>query len=282
MDESSTPASRLSLPAWLRWNRTSYALMSAFLLIIGLIMWVWYPLVEEYISLFNPAIPLWRQLDWLLLGIFAAMSLLIMAGADLRRDAWLALVGLAGGLVIESWGTQTGLWAYYTHETPPLWILPAWSIATLAIDRLARLIGLIIKRLPERVVTLLTWVIMLGFCALMLRFVWHTATQLLTIFALLACALLTLAPGNRRDALIFFLAGAGLGYFLEVWGTTRQCWTYYTGETPPFFAVLAHGLAAVAFWRAAVLVGGLLQRMFGLKIPLAHSAQTENIPPPQA
>jgi hypothetical protein len=50
-----------------------------------------------------------------------------------------------------------------------------------------------------------------------------------------------------------FLAGAGLGYFLEVWGTTRQCWTYYTFQTPPFFAVLAHGMAAVAFWRAGLM-----------------------------
>jgi hypothetical protein len=45
-----------------------------------------------------------------------------------------------------------------------------------------------------------------------------------------------------------------LGYFLELWGTTRQCWTYYTFETPPLFAVLAHGMAAVAFWRVADLV----------------------------
>jgi len=48
------------------------------------------------------------------------------------------------------------------------------------------------------------------------------------------------------------LAGAGLGYFLELWGTTRQRWTYYTAQTPPFFAVVAHGMAAVAFWRAGI------------------------------
>jgi hypothetical protein len=28
---------------------------------------------------------------------------------------------------------------------------------------------------------------------------------------------------------------------------------YYTAETPPLFAVLAHGMAAVAFWRAGLL-----------------------------
>lgn len=60
---------------------------------------------------------------------------------------------------------------------------------------------------------------------------------------------------------IFTLAGAGLGYFLELWGTTRECWTYYTLQTPPLFAVLAHGMAAVAFWRA-----GLVVKMIGGRI----------------
>jgi len=46
-------------------------------------------------------------MDWLLIGIFIVMSLLIMAGADLRADALIVLVGTFGGLAIESWGTQT-------------------------------------------------------------------------------------------------------------------------------------------------------------------------------
>ena len=61
-------------------------------------------------------------------------------------------------------------------------------------------------------------------------------------------------------ALLTFAAGAGLGYFLELWGTTRQCWTYYTLQTPPLFAVLAHGMAAVAFWRAGLVLESLLKR----------------------
>jgi hypothetical protein len=55
-------------------------------------------------------------------------------------------------------------------------------------------------------------------------------------------------------AWLIFVAGAGLGYYLELWGTTRECWTYYTYQTPPLFAVLAHGMAAVAFWRAALVL----------------------------
>jgi hypothetical protein len=72
--------------------------------------------------------------------------------------------------------------------------------------------------------------------------------------ALLLCALLIATPTDHRLALLTFAVGAGLGYFLELWGTTRLCWTYYTGETPPLFAVLAHGMAAVAFWRMALLL----------------------------
>lgn len=249
------------LPRKLGWNRTSYTLMSVFLAVIGLIIVVWWPLVEEYLALYDPAYPVWVQFDWLLLAIFTAMSLLIMAGADLSRDAWLALVGLFGGLVIESWGTQSGLWTYYTQETPPLWILPAWPVATLAIDRLARILGRLLERLPDEFFTFLSWLIFVVFYVLMLLFVQPALFHPLTVLALLSCALLILTPGDRRTAVLLFLAGVGLGYFLEVWGTTRECWVYYTHETPPLFAVLAHGLAAAAFWRAGQLFSELLRRV---------------------
>jgi hypothetical protein len=60
---------------------------------------------------------------------------------------------------------------------------------------------------------------------------------------------------------VTFLAGAVLGIFLEYWGTTRECWTYYTLQKPPLFAVLAHGLASVAFWRVKGLVESILLKM---------------------
>jgi hypothetical protein len=89
---------------------------------------------------------------------------------------------------------------------------------------------------------------------LMLWYVWPTAGKPFTVVALLLCALLILSPGDRKIALLMFLAGSGLGYFLELWGTTRGCWIYYTRETPPLFAVFAHGMAAMAFWRAGELL----------------------------
>jgi hypothetical protein len=101
----------------------------------------------------------------------------------------------------------------------------------------------------------------LGFYGLMLAFVAPTLPRIMTWAALLVCALFILTPTDHRLAFLIFLAGSGLGYFLELWGTTRQCWTYYTYQTPPLFAVLAHGMAAVSFWRAGLLVKVVLSKV---------------------
>jgi len=237
----------------LGWNRTSYVMMSTFVLLLFIIGYVWWPLVEEYLSTYNPELPFWMQFDWLLFSIFLVMSLLLMAKADIKKDLPIILVGLAGGLVIESWGTQTELWFYYTNERPPLWIIPAWPIASLSIDRLFRLLHTLSVKIPELIIKIGYWLTFIGFFIYMFYFVWPTFDKSLTIMALFLCAFLILTPVNHRSMLITFLAGSGLGYFLELWGTTRYCWTYYTFQTPPFFAVLAHGMAAVAFWRVVQL-----------------------------
>jgi hypothetical protein len=246
--------SRSRLPQTLRWTRSSYYLRSAFLAVIALIIVVWWPLAEEYLGQINPATPIWMQVDWLLIGLFLVMSVLIMMGADVRTDAWIVLVATVGGLTIEAWGTQTLLWTYYTSERPPLWIVPAWPIATLAIDRITRLLNLLVRRVPEVWMERLFLPVLGGFYAVMIYFTRRTLDKPFTLLALLLCALIILSPGGKRNALLIFAAGAGLGYFLELWGTTRECWIYYTRETPPVFAVLAHGMAALAFARTGALV----------------------------
>ncbi|MBN2149402.1 MAG: hypothetical protein JW726_18585 [Anaerolineales bacterium] len=247
--------------AALGWTRASYYLMSGFVLILFLLGYVWWPLAEEYLSYIPWDGPWWRYLDWLLLGNFLAMSLLIMARADLRADVKIVFVGFCGGLVIEGWGTQTNIWHYYTHERPPLWIIPAWPIASLSIDRLVRLLHEHTPTGHTRAYQIIYWVVFGGFYVLMLYFVAPTFDKSLTQMALLLVALLTLTPTDHRLALLTFAAGSGLGYFLERWGTTRECWIYYTGQTPPLFAVLAHGMAAVAFWRSVRLLEVVLARL---------------------
>jgi hypothetical protein len=257
----------------LGWTRTSYVLLSMFLATLIVIGVVWWPLLNQQLAFFDWDRPILPQIDWLLFGNFLAMSLLIMAHPDLRVDALIILVGLGGGLAIEGWGTQTNLWHYYTAERPPLWIIPAWPIASLSIDRLVRLLQ---RRGPQGsrwgFVTLY-WIVFPAFYALMLRFVWPYADKSLTVLALTACALMIATPTDHSLAVLTFVAGSGLGYFLESWGTTRYCWTYYTQQTPPLFAVLAHGMAAVAFWRSGLLLKLVGAKWLGPLLPSGSSVQ---------
>jgi uncharacterized membrane protein YagU involved in acid resistance len=86
----------------------------------------------------------------------------------------------------------------------------------------------------------------------------------MTIMAFLLVGYVIMTPVDHRSEVLIFLAGSSLGYFLEYWGTTRECWTYYTGQTPPLFAVLAHGMASIVFWRT----WRVLSMVFGKVSPL--------------
>ncbi|MBI9043143.1 MAG: hypothetical protein JEZ06_01585 [Anaerolineaceae bacterium] len=247
----------------MRWTRDSYYILSAFLALLILIAYVWWPLVMGYLSTYNPEISFWRQVDYLLLGNFLLMTMLIMANTHIKIDFPIVLIGLMGGLVIESWGTQTEIWTYYTFERPPLWIIPAWPIASLSIDRMYRILRSLAKKIPEKVFEIAHWLIFAVFYALMLNFVRFTFDKSLTLMALFLCAFLIVTQKDKRAAVLTFIAGAGLGYFLERWGTSRLCWNYYTLQTPPLFAVLAHGMAAVSFLRVLDLYRIFEKRWFG-------------------
>jgi len=198
-------------------------------------------------------------MDWLLAGIWVVLSGLVIWGLQPRRDLLLLFVGLCGGAVIEWWGTNTELWRYFTDERPPVWILPAWPIAALSVDRLGRMVD---RALPWiRRSAAAYWVVTPAFVAVMTRFLWpsiHEFASQVVVALMLGVTLLGARPG--RD-LVLFVAGAGAGIFLEYWGTTRQCWTYYTGESPPYEAVLAHGFASIAFARAVQIAEAILKRL---------------------
>jgi hypothetical protein len=236
------------LKASIRWTKTGTVILSALLLVFFIIGYVWWPLLEEYAGYFDPDVPFWKQIDWLLIGDFLVMSILIVLNADLRHDIPFLLIALAGGYIIEAWGTLSGLWTYYTFETPPLWIIPAWPIAALSVNRMYDIIGGISGKISGKWTRWVYWLVFSAFYILLLDFVWPTLSHPLTIFALVVCAVVILTTRDQPSALIIFLVGSALGYFLERWGTTRLCWAYYTGGMPPFFTVIAHGMASVGVW----------------------------------
>ena len=254
--------SSLRIAATKLWTRDSSILLGGFFVTIFLIVYIWWPLAEEYLKYVDWNGAWWRYMDWLLLGIFGFMSVTIISRANLKRDALIIFVGIFGGLAIESWGTQTNLWHYYTAERPPLWIIPAWPIASLSIDRITKILNWLLKQTAKQkqittrdpLFTILYWLTFGSFLILMLLFIAPTFDKSYTWLSLLLCIFLVLTPTDYRYAFLTFIAGAGLGYFLERWGTTRECWVYYTNQTPPLFAVLAHGMAAVAFWRAGLIL----------------------------
>jgi hypothetical protein len=198
-------------------------------------------------------------MDWFLAGTWIGMALLITWDVDPRRDAVLLLVGFVGGGVIEWWGTNTQLWTYFTQERPPLWILPAWPIATLAIDRLWRIGDRAITELDspaenDRRFRIAYWLCVPTFVASMIFFARHTLHIFATQVVAVGMVLLVLRLKRPRRDFLVFAAGSFLGIFLEYWGTSRECWTYYTKEVPPMIATVAHGFAAIAFARGADLV----------------------------
>jgi hypothetical protein len=199
----------------------------------------------------------WEDADPLLWACWLGMLGLAARGAS-RRDLPLSLVGLIGGGLIEAWGTRTGLWTYFTNETPPLFILPAWPMAALATARVAALL-----RSPAPLATRATkptyfvvcglfFVALLGFVAPSLA-----ERNILTLAALAAVVFTMVTGRDRAEDLRLFAAGCLVGFPLEYWGTTRACWVYWLGETPPLASVLSHGFATVAFARGVWLLASI-------------------------
>ncbi len=81
------------------------------------------------------------RLDFHFLAGLLAGAALIFHRFDLRRGFPLYLCGMLLGGLYETLGTLSGEWAYITHETPPLWIIPLWGLAVVAMSNLAGIIS---------------------------------------------------------------------------------------------------------------------------------------------
>jgi len=244
---------------------------------------------------------IWRDLidihqpfDPVLAGLWVGMTLLLGWRVRPRRDLVLATSAFAGGFMIEWWGTTTELWTYFTFERPPLWIIPAWPVAALATDRLAFLSDRLVTRLlrrnaqphpstGDRAPTRASWplriaciLVLAAFIAAMIRFMLPaiSITSSRVVIAIMIGVALT-TQNARRDLLLFF-AGTALGWLLEYWGTTRECWTYYTQQTPPLETAFAHGFASVAFARASTVLAFVADRV----LPPRPSPELRSTPSP--
>src|SRR5688572_31053968 len=59
------------------WTRDSSILLGGFFVTVILIIYIWWPLAEEYFAYVDWKGEWWRYIDWLLIGIFGFMSITI-------------------------------------------------------------------------------------------------------------------------------------------------------------------------------------------------------------
>jgi hypothetical protein len=233
-----------------RYDRRSVLALVCVLAVMGLVGLTWMDLFLAFPFVWT---------DWLLWGSWGLMIALLCWDVRPKRDVALAVAGFALGLLAEWWGTVTELWTYFTLERPPAWILFAWPIATLAIDRVGRLFTTLTTRLPR--IGVWYWTAM---TMVFVAFAFWAAPAIREpaswVVAGVAVVTLLTSRTQARDVALL-LGGTALGCLLERWGTTRGCWIYYTGETPPPIACVAHGFVAVMANRTLDLGARLLDAM---------------------
>lgn len=231
----------MSRRSFLGFDRNSLIALGAMLAVYGVVFGSWRGLIFEQ-ELGDPF--LW--------GVWFVMTLLFCWRVQPRTDITLAVVGALGGLVIEWWGTTSEVWTYFTRERPPLFIVPAWLVAAVVVNRVATVFETVMPR--GRGYEIAYWPVLYGFVIWMTTFVRPFAGVPSTWVFCAAMVLAPLVARRPREDLVLFATGTVAGAFFETWGTSRACWTYYTGEVPPAVAVVAHGFGAVAFAHAARLL----------------------------
>ncbi|MBI4675970.1 MAG: hypothetical protein HY748_00105 [Elusimicrobia bacterium] len=164
--------------------------------------------------------------------LFSGILALTWRAVPLRLDPVrdLVIIGLAAcvGWVAEAWGTREGLWAYYTGERPPLWIVPAWPLGALVVDRLAdaarRRWGGCLRSRDLDIAYRLLGATCLAVCAAF-ALPWLGEPKTWAVLAALAAAV---AARPEPDGDFWVLAtGLACVFLADVWGTTNNCWRYY-------------------------------------------------------
>ncbi len=192
--------------------------------------------------------------------LFAAILFLtvraIPLAADPLTDCLTVLITSFFGFLAELWGTQSGLWTYYTGEKPPYWIVPAWALGVLVVERLARRAGeqpdgILAKLNSERFYW--AWVA-LFYCV----FVPFIATKLsapaCVLPILLTAAILFPGKKHRIRYMRIVFTGTACVFFADLWGTTNNCWTYHT-QAARFGT--AYGILFGCVFDSAIVLAGI-------------------------
>lgn len=226
------------------------------------------------------------HLDYLMLYNHLMMTFFLLRRPNVKIDLLTAMVAYIGGLYIESWGTQSQLWVYFTLERPPIWIVPSWIVLTISIDRFYEMLNHFFKKrdlISKQKWQIIYWLIVILFLFFMFRFVYSVLFQSLTLFSvtvtLFYLVFVAIYKKMYRESVLIFIAGSILGFGIELWGTSRHIWTYYNHEIPPMVVVFGHGAVSIVFWYNRLFAEYCLQkyRDFLNKIlPLDPSLETKS------
>ncbi len=187
-----------------------------------------------------------------------------------RRDAWAVGIAFLLGYGIEAWGTRTGLYAYYTGETPPLWIVPAWPLGVLVVDRIAtRAREWIAARGSSRGAggrgaVRTYWALAVVTMAFFLVFVRPAWSSPITWLVAVLLALALFLRADPEHDLWTLLAGYACVFLADAWGTGSACYEYYLevgGSLGRQVVGVAFGMvfdAAIVLvvWRGVGMVAG--------------------------
>ena len=118
------PILERDLPKAVRW-----AMLGSFIVLPAAAFWLSWPALAAVD---------WRgRLDGHFLAGLVAAGVLLPYRFELRPAFLTYVCGMLLGGLYETLGTVSGEWTYITREVPPLWIVPLWGMATVAMTHLS-------------------------------------------------------------------------------------------------------------------------------------------------
>ncbi|NMC14397.1 MAG: hypothetical protein GYA34_16120 [Chloroflexi bacterium] len=207
--------------------------------------------------------------------ILLTVCTLVFFKSDYRIDLPVFVAAVALGYWGEWWGTTRGIWSYWNHATPPLYLPPLWGIGVITVIHFKEMIFPWSDRnIPQQL-----WKIgSLSFILLPVTSFIHSRHLLAAInwsdkldfhfyAGIITGAFLILYEMNWKETMLLYLCGTLLGGMYEYLGTSWGEWTYITGETPPLWIAPLWGYATVAMFKLPLLIVDRVKELANQKKP---------------